>query len=90
MKYRHTPETRIVLEDLINRVTQLMEVNKKYERTNPELVSNQNTAFSSVLTLLEQVKDNGHVMRGNEFFPDPVEAEATTKWDKKPQLGLKI
>lgn len=88
MKYQHTEETKIVLNDLINRVQQLVEVNEKYRHHDNQLVDHQKMAFESVLSLLEQVRDTGHVMRGNNYFPDSVEPIATTKWDRQPQLGL--
>lgn len=89
MKYKHTPETKTVLDDLINRVQQLIEVNETHRFQAPDLVDHQNQAFQSCLVLLKQARDTGHVMRGNEYFPDPVEAVATTKFDNAPQLGLK-
>lgn len=90
MKYKHTEETKIVLEDLTNRVMQLIEVNELHlgahdKRTDTKL-RHQNRAFGSVLTLLDQVSKTGHVMRGNSAFPDPIEPLAKTKWLSKQQL----
>lgn len=82
MKYKHTPETKQVLDDLINRITQLIEANELYGHYNPVLVDAQRMAFESCLVLLNQVKDTGKVMRGNDYFPDSVEPLAITKWNK--------
>lgn len=87
-KYKHTKEVKIVLDDLENRVQQLMEINANHKHQAPELVRQQNQAFSAVLVLIGQLRDNGHVMRGNDYFPDPVEPEAKTKWNGRPQLFM--
>lgn len=88
MKYKHTSETKQVLDDLINRVTQLVEVNELYKQHNPDLVFAQRMAFESCLVLLRQVRDTGKVMRGNEFVPDSIEPLAKTKWNKEIKLGV--
>lgn len=89
-KYKHTEDVKIVLDDLENRVSQLMEVNARYlgQGHNDDLINHQNDAFTSVITLIKQVRDNGHVMRGNDFFPDPIEPKAKTKFAGKQQLGV--
>jgi hypothetical protein len=77
-KYQHHPDTKIVLEDIKNRLIQLQEANEKYREVSPELVEHQNTALQSAQLIVQQAIDNGHVGRGNEFFPDPVEPMAET------------
>lgn len=88
-KYPHSEDTKIVLDDLANRVQQLIEINDLYSHgENEDKVKYQRRAFEATLTLIKQVKDNGHVMRGNDYFPDSIEPLVTTKWNKKPQLGV--
>lgn len=81
MKYKHTDETKIILEDLINRVQQFVEVSQRTKHF--EGAKYQIQAFQSVLTLLNQVKDNGHVFRGNDYFPDDLEPLVETKFTGK-------
>lgn len=87
-KYKHTEDTKIVLDDLENRLMQLMEVNETHRHQALELVKQQNQAFSCVLVLIRQLRDNGHIMRGNDYFPDPIEERANTKFNKQSQLGV--
>lgn len=77
-KYKHQPETLTVLNDLENRILQLIEVGERARVKNPELVEHQYQALYSCLTLVRQCKDNGHVFRGNDYFPDSVEPLAKT------------
>jgi len=69
MKYKHIEETQIVLDDLANRVQQLIEASEltvgKYEGAEAQI-----QAFQSVLTLIKQCKDYGHVFRGSDYIPD--------------------
>lgn len=90
MKYKHTPEVLAVLADLSNRVQQLIEANQAYlgHGHDDKMIADQNTAFESMLVLLKQVKDNGHVFRGNAYFPDSIEPMVTTKWNNQNTLGL--
>lgn len=69
MKYKHNPDTLIVLKDLENRVTQLIEANEHYETDN-QVVRHQKRAFEAVLTLLDQCIKTGHVFRGSSAVPD--------------------
>ena len=87
-KYPHTGEVKTVLDDLENRVIQLIEANERYKSQNPNLVYEQNTALSSVLVLIRQVRNTGHVKRGTPVIPDDLEPVVKTKWDNRPQLGL--
>jgi hypothetical protein len=91
-KYKHTEEVKVVLDDLENRIQQLIEANElhidKHGVDSDVRIAAQNLAFQSTLTLIKQVRDNGKVMRGNEFFPDPIEPIVTTKFAGKQQLGV--
>lgn len=69
MKFKHNPETLIVLKDLENRVIQLMEANEHYETDN-QVVRHQRRAFESVLTIIDQCIKTGHVFRGSSAVPD--------------------
>lgn len=69
-KYKHSEDTLVVLKDLENRITQLIEANDKFKDSNPELVANQRLAFESCRTLVQQCLDNGHVFRGSDYVPD--------------------
>lgn len=70
MKYKHTEETAIVLEDLINRVQQLAEASQLSGEHGFEGAKYEKQAFQAVLTLLDQVKTVGHVFRGSDYVPD--------------------
>lgn len=84
MKYTHTAETLQVLDDLQNRVQQLIEVNSLYSTgENITKVKHQNRAFESVLTLLKQVRETGHVYRGSSAVPDSIEPLVKTRWQGK-------
>jgi hypothetical protein len=91
MKYKHTKEVLTVLNDLSNRVQQLIEANERYLENGHDdsLIEAQNTSLQSVLVLIKQVKDNGHVFRGNEYFPDDVEPLATTKFNGVAMIKIK-
>jgi hypothetical protein len=69
MKYKHTDEVKIVLDDLSNRVQQLIEAS---ERSQDEFkgAKYEQQAFKSVLTILDQVRTTGHVYRGSSAVPD--------------------
>lgn len=69
-KYKHNHETLVVLEDLENRITQLIEANDRFKDSNPDMVAHQRTALESCRTLVKQCIDNGHVFRGSDFVPD--------------------
>ena len=89
-KYAHLEDTRIALDDLENRVQQLMEANEAYLGVghNDTLIRYQNDALASVLVLIKQVINTGHVQRGTPVVPDDIEKTVKTKWNKRPQLGL--
>lgn len=78
MKYKHHPDTKIVLEDIKNRLQQLIEANEQYEHRWPELVKHQNTAFQSAKTIVQQAIDTGHVFRGSSAVPDGLLEYVTT------------
>ncbi len=86
-KYKHTPETLVVLNDLENRVTQLIEANDNYGGDNEKLVKYQRRAFESVLTLIDQCKKYGHVFRGSSAVPDGLLDYVKTP---SPEEQLKI
>lgn len=64
-KFKHNEETLHVLNDLDNRLTQLIEASEANDNDQREI-----RAFQSARTLIEQCKTTGHVFRGNEYFPD--------------------
>jgi hypothetical protein len=69
-KYPHHPDTLIVLRDIENRLTQLMEANEMARPTHPDLVEWQNRALASAKQLVQQAIDTGHVFRGSWAVPD--------------------
>ena len=72
-KFKHNEQTLLVLNDLINRVQQLVEASEvNRHRLGDERTDQEIQSFNAVLTLIEQVKKTGHVFRGNEFFPDAL------------------
>ena len=89
-KYKHSEDTKIVLDDLENRLMQLIEVNKLHlgESDVDGLINHQNHGMGVALTLIRQVRNTGHIQRGTPVIPDDVEPRATTKWNNRPQLGL--
>lgn len=88
-KYKHTEEVKIVLADLENRIQQLIEANMLYMgREYDELIKQQNIALGSVITLIQQIRNTGHVKRGTPVVPDDLEPIVKTKWNNQPQLGL--
>lgn len=89
-KYKHHRDTSIVLDDLENRVQQLIEANELYVDRGHDnaMITAQNTAFQSVLVLLGQVRNTGHIRRGTPVVPDDLEGLVETKWNNRPQLGL--
>lgn len=90
VKYKHNEETRIVLDDLENRIQQFIEANELYRGNGSDvaMIEAQNTAFGSVLVLIAQVRNTGHVRRGTPVVPDDLEPIVKTKWFGRPQLGL--
>ena len=88
-KYQHTEDTKIVLDDLENRLTQLIEVNELHlGGDEDDMIIQQNHGMGVALTLIGQVRKTGHIQRGTPIIPDQVEPRAKTKWNKRPQLGL--
>lgn len=73
-----------MLEDLENRVKQFIECNNLYlgrSKDEDRRIYEQNDTFSTVLGLIKQLKKNGAIHRGNEYFPDPVEEMVSeNKW----------
>lgn len=67
-----------MLNDLENRVLQFMEANDMYLQAevsmNRDKVEGQQMAFQSVIVLIQQLKKTGHVRRGNDYFPDDLDA----------------
>lgn len=92
MKYKHTEDTKIVLDDLENRLQQLIEVNNTHigahGDTSDQMIKDQNQGLTVALVLVKQVRKTGHIQRGTPIIPDEIEPRATTKWNKRPQLGL--
>ena len=68
MKYKHAEDTYIVLDDLANRVQQLIEASEANEPFEGGKYERQ--AFNSVLALISQVRNTGHVFRGSSAVPD--------------------
>lgn len=89
-KYKHLTDTRIALDDLQNRLQQLIEVNQSYVGAghDDKMIADQNQGISVALILVKQVINTGHVKRGTPVIPDDVEPLAITKWNNRPQLGL--
>ena len=79
-KYKHTEETKVVLDDLENRVQQLIEASELIVNKHPEIAKPQIQAFQAVLTLLSQVRTTGHVFRGSSAVPDGLEPYTKTKF----------
>lgn len=77
-KYAHHKDTLIVLKDLENRMTQLIEANEKFRESHPELVNFQRMAIESCRTLVHQCKDNGRTFRGSDYVPDGLEQYFST------------
>lgn len=89
-KYQHSNDTKIVLDDLENRVMQLMEVNDTHLAIghDDKMIRDQNQGMSVILVLIRQLRNTGHIQRGTPIIPDEIEPRAITKWNKRPQLGL--
>lgn len=91
-KYKHTEDTKIVLDDLQNRLQQLIEVNNLHlgvhGETEDKMIKDQNQGLTVAITLVKQIRNTGHIQRGTPVIPDDIEPRATTKWNKQPQLGL--
>lgn len=77
-KYKHTDETKIVLDDLENRVQQLIEASELTRLPAPEIAEPQIMAFQAVLTLISQCRTYGHVFRGSSAVPDGLEPYVKT------------
>lgn len=67
-KYKHHPDTIVVLNDLDNRLTQLIEACEANDNNSREI-----RALTSARTLVKQCKDTGHVFRGSSFVPDGLD-----------------
>lgn len=74
-KYKHHPDTVIVLNDLENRLTQLIEASG---RSTKPFVDTEVQALQSARTLVKQCKDTGHTFRGSSYVPDGLEGYFTT------------
>lgn len=85
-KYQHTEDTKVVLDDLENRVQQLIEASEltigKFNGAEAQI-----QAFQAVLTLIEQCRRYGHVFRGSSAVPDGLEPYVKTPSPTK-QLSL--
>lgn len=69
-KYQHHPDTLIALNDIRNRLQQLMEANELYREVEPDLVKHQNQGHQNAITLIDQVIKTGHTFRGSWAVPD--------------------
>lgn len=78
-KYPHTKDTLIVLNDIANRVQQLIEASElTLGGEHDQLAQNQIMAFQAVQTIIQQCKNNGHVFRGSSAVPDGLEPYVKT------------
>lgn len=84
-KYKHHPDTLIVLKDLDNRLTQLIEASGKY---NKPFVETEKQAFQSARTLVKQCIDTGHTFRGSSYVPDGLNGYFETP-SVTERLGVK-
>lgn len=66
-KFKHNEQTMVVLQDLDNRLTQLIEA---AQTSNKEFVDTEVRALQSARTLVDQCIKTGHVFRGSDFVPD--------------------
>lgn len=64
-KYKHNDDTKIVLEDIKNRLMQLQEANNQYIHLDSKLVEHQNLGLRSAQMLVQQAIDTGGVFRGS-------------------------
>lgn len=78
-KYLHHPATLTVLNDLDNRLTQLIEA----AGDSPLEVQ----ALQAARTLVKQCKDTGHTFRGSSAVPDGLEPYFKTP-SVKQRLGV--
>jgi hypothetical protein len=69
-KYKHHADTLIVLKDLDNRLTQLIEASLT---SNADFVETEVRALQSARSLVEQCTNHGHVFRGSSYVPDGLE-----------------
>ncbi len=86
-KYKHTKETKVVLDDLKNRLTQLIESLDGW--TDKAAKDNQVMALQSARMLVQQCIDTGHTFRGSDFVPDGLEGYYQTEF-KGERLGVGI
>lgn len=70
MKYQHHPDTLIALNDIKNRLQQLIEANELYAHKEPDLVRHQNQGHMNAILLVDQVIKTGHCFRGSWAVPD--------------------
>lgn len=82
MKYKHTAETTLVLDDLENRLLQLIEASEKNEGF--EGAKYEQQAFRACLTLVDQIRRTGHVFRGSDYVPDGLLQYTTIPSFKSP------
>ena len=82
-KYKHQPDTLTALNDIKNRLHQLIEVNNRYKGVghDDKMIDDQNQGHQNAITIVDQVIKTGHVFRGSWAVPDPVEPMATTKFN---------
>ena len=70
-KYKHNEDTKIVLNDIKNRLVQLKEASQAYKSLqSDEVHTTEQRAFDSAIMVVQQAIDNGHVFRGSDFVPD--------------------
>lgn len=82
-RYKHEPDTLIALNDIKNRLQQLIEASNRYKGLghDDKMIDEQNTGHQNAITIVQQVIDTGHVFRGSWAVPDPVEEMVTTKFN---------
>lgn len=76
------------LEDLKQRIYQFIELNNhalEVGVADKSMLEGQNNGFIAVIALIEQLEEFGKVYRGNDAFPDAVEAALR---DIRPQTSL--
>lgn len=73
------------LNDLENRIKQFIEVNELYlgrSKQEDKTIREQNATYGDILALIKQLKKNGKINRGNEYFPDAIEPMVKiNKWE---------
>lgn len=73
------------IEDLENRLKQFLEANEIYRQSGVKAdwykIEVQDETFNMILDIIKTIKKTGKINRGNEFFPDPLNAMVSkNKW----------